>query len=249
MLTPESMRRLTVLLFSSLLAACSSDENSPGGTSGAGGGGAAGMATAGAAGNPSGGSGGTGGAVGNPSGGSGVAGSGGADAGGSGGTGATVEPGPLPASDSKADLLSFVKSGAYRMAPWVSDSADPRDPTIGSPHDRVQVWMNPVLSDALRNGRNGTEGKMRPDPLSMAVKELYDDTGAVAGRAVIYRSGADDAPSSWIFFCYGPGTHCDGNNTAPEENPIYGRGMADNGCHFCHSLISGLPTFLSPEAL
>lgn len=235
---------LVPLLLFGAVAACSSDEQSSDGAAGAAASGAAGApATGGSAGAaPVGGSGMAGGTP-NDGGTAGApAGTAGSPAGGSGGA-AIVG---LPASDSKEDLLAFIKAGKHRMAPWIPESAEPREPK-SSPHGRVQLWMNPPLVDSWRNGRNGQDANPRADPGSMAVKELADAAGQVEGYAVIYRSGAANQNSDWIFYCFGPTGRCDNNSTpASEAEPIYGRGNADNKCHFCHSLIQGLQPYITP---
>jgi hypothetical protein len=161
--------------------------------------------------------------------------------GGSGGSGGKPASTGLPATDSADDIDDFLSFGSYRKAPWVSETASPREPAAinTSPHQRVQVWMNPQLVDSLRAGHDGLKdsatGMTHPplDKGSMAIKELWDESGTQltrVGSAAIWKVADGDAAKGWAYFCRGPAARCASKDGT---NPVYGHGTSVS-CGFCH---------------
>jgi len=187
------------------------------------------------------GSGGAGGAASTSSAAGGTAGSTGTGTGGSGGS-ASGRPSDLPASDSMMDIGTFVQNGDYKKAPWVSDVAAPRMGGAGTQHgDNIRVWLNPTVIAALKAGHNGltVDGGVNPPPdqYSMAVKEMYDDAKTnLVGVAISLRAEATTGSTSWIYYCYAPGTQCLTGRTGTKEMPLYGKGNAAavSQCAICH---------------
>ena len=190
--------------------------------------------------------GGTGGAGTGGSGGTSSSGAGGSNAGGasgSGAAGAPIEAGggrptELPSSDSQADIGAFLERGGYKSAPWIAETAAPRQQSVaGSQHgSTVRVWENPPLVASLKGGRDGREDRPFPDQWSMAVKELYDETtGELVGVAASFKTTAGADFGAWTYYCYGPDNRCF-QGSAPKAMPIYGKGSAPpaNNCGFCH---------------
>ncbi|HYO96443.1 MAG TPA: hypothetical protein VER33_18130, partial [Polyangiaceae bacterium] len=134
------------LAFVVLGLGCSSDE-SPGGPAG----GSAGQAGSGQGGAAQGGStqggstqggsaqGGTSAVTTGGSGGGAGASAGAAPMGGSGGGAGAGMPMGLPTEDSKSAISAFLKSGAYKMAPWVPQSPAPRLQEKGSQHEMPRM--------------------------------------------------------------------------------------------------------------
>jgi hypothetical protein len=207
---------------------CSAEPAKNGGASGAGTGG---TSTGGA---------GTGGAAAGSAG-AGNAGTGGANGGGAAGAtgdGSTGRPAELPSSDSQADIGAFVESGGYKMSSWISETAIPREGTVGTQHGgKVRVWENAPLVASLKNGRDGRMGNPYPDQWSMAVKEFYDAmSGELVGAAVALKTAAGSDFSAWTYYCYGPDNRCSSGGPATKDMPVYGKGSNQPGsnCGFCH---------------
>jgi hypothetical protein len=125
-------------------------------------------------------------------------------------------------------------ANSYKSPPWLPDTASPRDPSsVVSPHGRVRVWMNSVLVDSLRNGRDGVDSPP-PDQWSMAVKEFYDDTDMLIGRAASIKSGAATSSSAWVYLCHGPEGRCFTSSPAFSESAaLHGTGT-NTMCGPCH---------------
>jgi len=223
MLFTTSTRYCLVVSAGLTLLGCSSNpDGSNAGTGGAANGGAANGGSSGAAngGSASGGA---------PSGGSSGAATGGNASGGAAADG--------PASASKADIGAFLDKAGYKASPWISDVSTPRKATTGSQHgDGIRVWENPTLVTSIKAGRDGWDGRPLPDVGSMAVKEMYDDTGTLVGLAAALRTTAGTGWDSWTYYCYAPGTRCSSNNSGTKEAPIYGDGWQNPTmpCAICH---------------
>lgn len=147
-------------------------------------------------------------------------------------------PPEIPPTESQADIATFVKSGAYKNTPWISETSTPRAGTLGSQHGgKVRVWENPTLVNALKAGHDGLMGHPFPDQWSMAVKELYDEAGTnLLGTAVALKNIDNYAPAAWIYYCVGPGIRCNSTPDPTEAMPIYGNGASNSAseCGFCH---------------
>jgi hypothetical protein len=221
-------------------------DDAPAGMGGAPAGGAAmgGATTGGASGTSSGGTAMGGASTGGSSSGSS---SGGSSSGGGGGTvgasgaasgGVMGRPPDVPPGESQMDIANFVKSGAYKSAPWISETAAPRAGGLGSQHrSTVRVWENPTLVNSFKAGHDGLMGHPYPDQWSMAVKELYDDAGAaLVGTAVAFKTLTSPGSNAWIYYCVGPNIRCNSTPDPTEANPIYGNGMSTSAseCGFCH---------------
>ena len=128
-------------------------------------------------------------------------------------------------TDSSADgIAAYLASGAYREAPWISETDTPRERTSDvSPHGRVQVWGNDVLVASQQAG-NGELGGTPHDVGSMAVKEMVDDADALVGVAVMLKLDSD-----WVYYCEGPADRCG----VTGSTPVWGTGL-DTECGFCH---------------
>ena len=188
-----------------------------------------------------GGSGGTGGSSGTGGSGTGGAGTAGASSGGSAGAPAdasTGRPTELPNSDSQADIAAFIESGGYKRLPWISETAMPREGTLGTQHaSKVRVWENAPLVASLKGGRDGRMNHPYPDQWSMAVKELYDETsGEFVGAAVSFKTAGGADFGAWTYYCYGPSNRCSSGGPATKDMPVYGKGSTTPGsnCGFCH---------------
>lgn len=147
----------------------------------------------------------------------------------------------LPASGERMEIVRFLTAGTYRNAPWVPETPGPRERHgETSPHDRVRVFLSPALVASQRAGRDGVKdpatGDLHPphDRGSMAVKELYDDAGAVVGLAAMYKTEEGPASNAWVYYCHGPDGRCRTNGPSSMESPVYGRGTA-TACGFCHN--------------
>jgi hypothetical protein len=137
-------------------------------------------------------------------------------------------------------MAAFLKAGEYRKAPWISETAMPRERSSGtSPHGKVRVFMNPQLVESLKGGRDGFKdmatGMDHPphDRYSMAVKELWDDAGTKQeGVAAMFKADEGKGMMTWVYFCEGPMGRCV-TSASPVSSPIHGRGTTV-GCGFCH---------------
>jgi hypothetical protein len=161
-------------------------------------------------------------------------------AGGGAGTGGSSGTGGSTAGGSNADGASTGgERGGYKSAPWISETAAPREQSItGSQHgSTVRVWENAPLVASLKGGRDGWEGRPFPDQWSMAVKELYDQTsGELVGVAASFKTMEGGAFGAWTYYCYGPENRCSFQGSAPKDMPIYGKGSTSpaSNCGFCH---------------
>ncbi len=101
---------------------------------------------------------------------------------------------------------------------------------MGSPHGSVRVYMSPALV-AFRTDN--------PDPLVkpaapgvMAVKEFFDEQGAVVGHGVIYYPD-----NELYYYCYGPADRCATGSQASTMDTAQWGGANDaavSTCHGCH---------------
>jgi hypothetical protein len=142
----------------------------------------------------------------------------------------------LPASDSKDDIIAFLKAGTYKTAPWVkAQEVEPKNHT----KNPMEVWLSGALVTSLRDNRPGAVGARAADVGSMAVKEFKDEAGAVVGHAALYRGKAADAATSWTFFCYGPTGRCPGKTTdLTIDQAVHMHGDPSFQCSACHSTLS-----------
>jgi len=160
-----------------------------------------------------------------------------ASGGGSTGVDAGSTPDAAPATDaapaanvpdeSQEAVAAFLEAESYRGDGWQSETAAPRDKANDvSPHDRVRVWHNATLraSQAAGNGID-LEAPMH-DTGSMAVKEFYDATDTLIGRAAMLKLEGD--MRQWVYFCGGPHERC------MDSAPVYGVGFGVS-CSFCHA--------------
>ncbi len=159
-------------------------------------------------------------------------GTGGGASGGS-GTGGGSSDDSFPEDTSAAGITAFLQSGAYTNPPWVADVDAPRDASsVVSPHGRVRVYLNPTAVASQAAGKGGI-GNPPADVMSMAVKELYDESDVLVGKATLLKTEEGDDFGSWTYYCWGPASRCDtesGDTT--EADPIYGLAISEcNGCH------------------
>lgn len=162
-----------------------------------------------------------------------ASGSGGASGGSSGNGGSPT--GSAPADESSASMASFLTAKTYASAPWVPETASPRNAGagLGSPHGLVRVYFNDVLLQSFRAGNGQPEQpRVAHTTGSMAVKEFYDDTDTLVGAAAALKI---DGPSErWAYYCTGPEERCaTGRGPFTTASPLYGVGLQVD-CGFCH---------------
>ncbi len=140
----------------------------------------------------------------------------------------TEPTGAWPADSSLQGIADYVNAGKHREAPWIAETAAPRDEnTQVSPHDRVRVWANDVLVDSQKAGNGQVNGSAHPTG-AMTVKELYDSADTLVGYAVMLKIAGD--AEEWAYYCDGSEAQC--GATMP-SNPLWGVGL-DTDCGFCH---------------
>jgi hypothetical protein len=166
--------------------------------------------------------------------------SGGADAGGDAGTGLGGEEdgstgneptASFPSDSSAAGLLAFLETDAYKNAPWMAETAAPREQSSPYGHGDVIVYLNDVLVASQQAGNGELQGTAH-DPGSMSVKEFYDEGGDKVGHAVMLK--LEGAFSNWAYYCVGSSDRCR-TNAGPftEADPHYSTGTMGE-CGFCH---------------
>lgn len=144
-----------------------------------------------------------------------------------------TEPQLVPAAQTQEAYEAFLNAGDYTKNGWISDGAGPRmESTAVSPHDRVRVWYSPKLQESFDAGN----GLATDDPAhfidSMAVKELYDESDTLVGRASFWKVEDGKAPNTWIYYCRGPAGRCYSNSPAFDATPLYKKGEPQ--CGTCH---------------
>lgn len=136
--------------------------------------------------------------------------------------------GSFPADSSAEGIAAFVDEGAWREDPWTAESEAPREASsVTSPHDRVQVFLNDVVTASAADGE-GIDGTTPYDPGSMVVKVLVDEADTVVGHAVMLK--IEGGFADWVYWCKGPASRCgaDGDDTS-----TWGVGL-DTSCGYCH---------------
>lgn len=128
---------------------------------------------------------------------------------------------PQNAGSTRAELTEFVKRSEYKS--WRSEAAS--HPSLG-PHDRVRVYENDLLLGSLEKAASSHPAG------SMAVKELYDDAGAVVIGHAVMKKRAD---GTWVWF----------EGYAPDYEDFYFAG-SDNLCGNCHR--DGVDFALTPAS-
>lgn len=158
---------------------------------------------------------------------------------GAGGTGSGTDGGTtgapagvLPADESSASIAAFIQAQSFTDASWTSIHAMPTEVGSGS-HDSARAYFSPALVEFRTNN---TDLNVAPDaPGVMAVKEMYDDMGAVVGYAVIYYPREGDH----YYWCYGPAGRCASTlDEIPSDTPIWGPHNTSgevSSCSFCHN--------------
>lgn len=169
-----------------------------------------------------------------------------------GSTGGSTGAGEFPTDTSPSGIAAFLATESYTQAPWTAQEDAPRPPppdiTI-SPHEMVRVYLNPTLEASLDAGDGDGKDATSGEPIavgSMVVKELYDPTGTLVGRAASLKVTEGD---QWTFFCYGPAGQCsDDTATTTADDPLYGTGFdAPGGCGTCHGDLVISPRRLDPQ--
>ncbi len=142
--------------------------------------------------------------------------------------------GNVPTDGSADAIAAFLAAEQYTGDGWRAETAAPRPPAFASsPHARVRVFLNDTLVASQAAG-NGELDSPPHTPLSMAVKELYDESDARVGIAAIFRTEAGPSPDATAYFCFGPAGRCATDSPAfPETAPAYGRGLTLE-CGACH---------------
>lgn len=156
----------------------------------------------------------------------GTTGSGGETSSGSGGGTADTT---VPTDTSQAGLEAFLAAGSYKNAPWIGDAAV-RTPTASTNvHGDVRVYYNPTAVTSRDNGQNEVGHETGNALNSMAVKELYDNTGTQIGIAAFLRTAENGNDNDWIYYCTSSAGGC---ASMTDGGPYYGPGL--NECRFCH---------------
>lgn len=154
--------------------------------------------------------------------------------GGSTSTGGTTgqDDGTFPSDLSAAGITEFLSSESYKIAPWTGDAAIRA--TTDSPHTRVRVFYNPTLLDGDAAGDGGLDGEPAFPAGSAAVKELYDATDTLVGRAAMFRTETDQAVDpGWVYYCWGPAGECATGSPDLAESAATAD-TDDTDCSFCH---------------
>ena len=148
-------------------------------------------------------------------------------------TGGGSDDGTFPSDTSEAGIKAFLETGSYKSAPWTGDSTvrvDPADTVPGNIHGSVKVFYNPTATQSIAAGNNELNSETPNTQGSMAVKELYDDSGVLVGIAASLKTGAAKPRDNWTYYCESTNDGCTGSLVS---EPIYGVGVSS--CSNCHS--------------
>ncbi len=153
------------------------------------------------------------------------------------------DPATFPTDTSAQGIAAFLDAETYKSAPWTTPDTEPRPPASSSPdvpstspHKNVRVYRNPQVQASFEAGDgtlDGTSGEPL-DQYSMIVKEMFDESGTLLGKAVNLKVTEGER---WTFFCYASvGATCGTDTPAnTEDDPYYGVGVdAGGGCSACH---------------
>ncbi len=157
--------------------------------------------------------------------------------GGSGGTtatgGTTGDDGTFPSDLTSAGITQFLSTESYKSTPWTGDTVTREVVDTTSPHTRVRVFYNPTLIDGDAAGAGELSGLAFPAG-SATVKELYDATDTLVGRAAMFRTETDqNVRSGWVYYCWGPAGEC--AIGSPELAESSATAKTDDGdCSYCH---------------
>ncbi len=137
----------------------------------------------------------------------------------------------LPEDGTEEGIAAFLAAKTYQA--WMSETAMPRPASDSvSPHGTVRVYFNDVLIASQKAGKGTVD--VPHDPLSMTVKELYDDGGTMVGQAAMLNANEKAPMPGWIYHCWGPANRCStGEPDTMPDTPIHGQGF-DVGCGACH---------------
>lgn len=157
--------------------------------------------------------------------------SGGSASGGNSATGGGSADPTIPSDTSENGLKAFLDGKTYQAAPWVFDAAIRAGSVAGNPHGKVRVYFNPTAV-ASKDAGNGPFAMPAAEHTvgSTVVKELYDASDALIGRALEVKTGAGMRGTAWTYYCDGDGAACGADSGA--TLPIYGPG--ESTCEFCH---------------
>lgn len=136
----------------------------------------------------------------------------GGDQTGTGGGNATT--GQFPADTSEATIVAFLAAESYKT--WTGDAAPRGSEEVVNVHgNSMRVFFN----DNAVTSHGGPAS-----PLSMAVKELYDETGVLVGKATSL------VASDGLLFFYCSATSGTGCTGQAVTEPLYN----DFACSACH---------------
>lgn len=126
----------------------------------------------------------------------------------------------FPADTSEASVAAFLDAETYKS--WRNDPEIREGGSVVNVHgDHLRVYLNEaaVTSHSDTVGENNDAA-----PGSMAVKEIYDDSGTLLGRA----ASLLDESGDWTYYCNSTDvTFCTG---ATIDMPVYN----DFACSSCH---------------
>lgn len=156
--------------------------------------------------------------------------SGGAASGGA----ATAE---LPAELTLESVTAFLADGSYKS--WHHDP-EPRAPAaqvIGSPHGgnpiihSLQTYVNAQAVLSIQTNKDRSTLEKNHDPGSMAVKEVYDDSGNLLTTLAMIKVSAERR--AFAYYCDGDPTLC--TSTGDTEVPFFSpTETAAQSCSSCH---------------
>lgn len=141
----------------------------------------------------------------------------GGDSAGTGGDSA-VDP-QFPTNTSEASVAAFLEAESYKS--WAGDAEIRVGGSVNVHGDNLRVYLN----DAAVDSHTDTVGENSDaSPGSMAVKELYDESGTLVGRA----TSLLDESGEWTYYCDSSvDTLCTGSSI---DMPVYN----NFACQSCH---------------
>lgn len=134
--------------------------------------------------------------------------------------GESAEEPQFPTDTSEASVAAFLEAESYKS--WTADAEIRVGGSVVNVHgDNLRVYLN----DAAVESHTDTVGENSDaSPGSMAVKELYDESGTLVGRA----TSLLDESGEWTYYCDSSvDTLCTGSSI---EMPVYN----NFACQSCH---------------
>ena len=138
--------------------------------------------------------------------------------------------GATPADSSQAAIEAYLLAETYKQAPWVPQSAAPREAeSVVSIHGKVMVWQNDTQVASAIAAMGSTSATAMTG--SMAVKDFYDNADMLIGQAVMLKVAGDAL--KWVFYCKTTNAADAARCNDEAANPFYGdENSSCNQCHF-----------------